>query len=62
MEKLVNAQAIESSSLFLDLSRSLLEKIDNHMTDLELSKPQQKKYIKTIEAVYGEGYVNSMTD
>lgn len=62
MEKFVNAQVIEKSSLFLDLSRSVLDKIDRHMEDSELTKLQQEKLMGLMEEVYGEAYVNSMTD
>ena len=61
MEKLTNS-LIEGSSLYLDMSDSLLTKIDNYISDLQLSKPQQKKLIKILEEIAGEAYVNAITD
>ena len=62
MKKLENAQLIEKSSLYLDLSDGLLNKIDKHFSDTQITKPQQEYFIILMEEIYGEAYVNSMTD
>jgi hypothetical protein len=62
METLTNKEVIESSSLFLDLSNSLLNKIDLFFSNTDLTKLQQKQLIKLIEEVYSEAYMNSFTD
>jgi hypothetical protein len=61
MEKLVNKEVIEASSLFLDLSKSLLNKIDLYFLT-NLNKTQQKDLIKIMELIYSEGYTNGMIE
>lgn len=62
METLANREVIESSSLFLDLSKSLLDKIDIFLSNTDLTKNQQKKLIKLFEEVYSQSYTNGMID
>jgi hypothetical protein len=62
MEKLTNKQIIEGSSLYLDLSESLLNKIDLFLSNTELNKQQQLEFVKILEEVRSEGYVSSLTD
>jgi hypothetical protein len=62
MSKIVNKQVIESSSLFLDLSESLLNKIDDYLVYNNLDVKQQKELIKIFEEIYSEGYTNSISD
>jgi hypothetical protein len=46
MEKLANKQIIEASSLFLDLSEDLINKIDLYLSNSDLSKRQQSDLLK----------------
>jgi hypothetical protein len=62
MKTLSNKQIIERSSLFLDLSKSLLNKIDLFLTNTNLSKNDQEYLIELMEEVYGQGYENSSID
>lgn len=62
MKKLENAQIIEKSSLYLDLSDSLLNKIDKHFLDTQITEQHKQELIELMEEIYGESYVNSMTD
>ena len=62
MKTLSNKQIIERSSLFLDLSKSLLNKIDLFLSNTNLSKNDQKYLIELMEEVYGQGYENSSID
>lgn len=62
MSKIVNKQVIESSSLFLDLSESLLNKIDDYLVYNNLDIKRQKELIKIFEEIYSEGYTNSISD
>jgi len=59
MEKLSNKQVIEASSLFLDLSEGLINKIDLYLSNTDLSKRQQAELLKLMEQIYSEGYTNS---
>lgn len=59
-EKLANSELIESSSIFLDLSKGLLNKIDLFLSNTDLNDKQQEKLIKLFEEVHGEGFVNGM--
>lgn len=61
MEKISHA-VIEKSKLYLDLSDSLLNKMDLFLSNTNLDNKEQEKLIKLFEDVYSEGYVNSMTD
>ena len=56
------AAVIEKSSFYLDLSNSLLNKIDSFLCNTDLTKKQQENLIKIMEEVYGEGYENCITD
>ena len=60
--KLTNKEVIENSSLYLDLSNSLLEKIDLFFSNTNLDKKQQEKLMNMYKEIYSEGYTNSMTD
>ena len=62
MKTLSNKQILERSSLFLDLSKSLLNKIDLFLTNTNLSKNDQEYLIELMEEVYGQGYENSSID
>lgn len=62
MKTLSNKQIIERSSLFLDLSKSLLNKINLFLTNTNLSKNDQEYLIELMEEVYGQGYENSSID
>jgi len=62
MKTLSNKQIIERSSLFLDLLKSLLNKIDLFLTNTNLSKNDQEYLIELMEEVYGQGYENSSID
>ena len=53
---------IVSPSLYLDLSKSLLNKIDSFIKLFELSPINQKELYKLFEEVYSEGYTNSLID
>jgi hypothetical protein len=60
--ELANKQVIERSSLFLDLSPSLLNKIDLFLSNTNLSKDAQDYLMQLMQEIYSEGYVNSLTD
>ncbi len=64
METLKNKKAIEivSPSLFLDLSKSLLNKIDSFVNESELNERNKKELYKLFEEVYGEGFTNAMIE
>lgn len=62
MTTLVNKQVIESSSLFLDLSESLLKKFDLYFSNTNLNEKQQKELMKLFYEVYSEGYVNCIAE
>lgn len=56
------SEMIEKSSFYLDLSNSLLNKIERFLNNSNLTKKQQQDLIKLMEEVYGEGYENCITD
>lgn len=62
MDTLANKELIESSSLFLDLSKSLLNKLDLFLSNTNLDKEQQKQLMKIFEEIYSTGYENSTID
>jgi len=62
MEKLANKQIIEASSLFLDLSEDLINKIDLYLSNSDLSKRQQSDLLKIMEQIYSEGYITSIIE
>jgi hypothetical protein len=62
METLANNQVIEASSLFLDLSKGLLEKIDLYFSNTDLTKKQQTDLMKIMEQIYSEAYTNGMVE
>jgi len=62
MEKLANAQLIESSSLYLDLSENVLNEIDLYLSNTDLTKKQKAELIHMLELVYSEAYTNSIVD
>jgi hypothetical protein len=62
MEKLANKQVIEASSLFLDLSEDLINKIDLYLSNSDLSKRQQSDLLKIMEQIYSEGYITSIIE
>jgi len=57
---LENKIVIESSSLFLDLSNSLLNKIDSFITENELSDRERKRLLKLMEEIHSEGVTNGL--
>jgi len=63
LDKKKSSPKIVSPSLYLDLSKSLLNKIDNFVNSFEkLSPLDQKQLYKLFEEVYSEGYTNSLID
>lgn len=62
MEKLANTEVIEASSLYLDLSESLLNKIDLFLSNTNLTKREQQDLIKIFQLIYSEGYTEAITD
>ena len=60
--ELANKQVIERSSLFLDLSPSLLNKIDLFLSNTNLSKDAQDYLIQLMQEVYSEGYEQCLTE
>lgn len=62
MKEITHKEALETSSLYLDLSDGLLNKIDIFLSNTDLDKNQQKELVKIMEEVFSEGYVQSMTD
>jgi hypothetical protein len=56
METLANKEVIETTSLFVDLSETLLEKIDIFLSNTDLDKNQQRQLMKLFKDVYSEGY------
>jgi hypothetical protein len=60
-EKLTHKELVKSS-VFLDLSDSLLNKLDIYLSNTDLSDKQQIQLIRMIEEVYSEAYVNAITD
>ena len=62
MEKITYSTVIEKSSFYLDLSTSLLNKIERFLCNTNLSKSQQQELIKIMEEVYGQGYEDCITE
>ena len=62
MKTTANKEVIESSSLYLDLSNGLLNKIDIYFSNTNLDKNQQKQLMKIFEEIYSEGYTNALID
>lgn len=60
--QLSNKLVIERSSLFLDLSHGLLNKIDLFLCNTNLDKNSQDYLMQLMQEVYSEGYTNSLTD
>lgn len=60
--QLLNKLVIERSSLFLDLSHGLLNKIDLFLSNTNLDKNAQDYLMQLMQEVYSEGYTNSLTD
>ena len=60
--QLSNKLVIERSSLFLDLSQGLLNKIDLFLSNTNLDKNAQDYLMQLMQEVYSEGYTNSLTD
>lgn len=60
MSNLTNKEVIEASSLFLDLSKGLLEKLDDFLTDL--NDEQKVKIIDISELIFSEGFTSGMVD
>jgi hypothetical protein len=60
--KTTSKQLIESSHLYLDLSKGLLEKIDIYFSNTNLDKNSQIKLIKIFEEIYSQGYENCVID
>lgn len=59
---LANAEVIESSPLYLDLSNGLLNKIDLFFSNTNLDKKQQLELLKIYREIYSESYINSLSD
>ena len=55
-----NKQLIESSSLFLDVSKMTLNKIDLFLSNTNLDKTQKANLIKLFEELYGEGFTDGI--
>ena len=53
---------IEKSPLYLDLSGSLLNKIDLFLCNTDLHNKQKEILIKLLEDTYSEAYVNCLID
>jgi hypothetical protein len=53
---------LEKSKLYLAVSDSLLSKVDLFLSNVDLSGKQQKELITLLEDLYGEAYINSLTD
>lgn len=62
MTKLAHSNLIEKSKYYLDISPSLLNKIDLFLCNTDLTTKQKESLIKLIEETYSEGYTNSLTD
>ena len=62
MSKLANQEVIEKTSLYLDLSPSLLDKIDLFLSNTNLDKKQQASLLKIMVEVHGEGYEQCITE
>jgi len=59
---LANKEVIEKSGLLLDLSDSLLNKIDLFLSNTNLDKKQQAALLQIMVETHGEGYENCMTE
>lgn len=46
---------------YLDMSESLLIKIDLFLCNTDLTPKQKDTFVRLLEESYSEGYVNSMT-
>jgi hypothetical protein len=57
-----NKEVIEQSGLILDLSDSLLNKIDIFLSNTNLDKKQQRVLLQIMVEVHGEGYENCMIE
>lgn len=62
LSTLANKEVIEKSGLILDLSDSLLNKIDLFLSNTNLDKKQQEALLQIIVATHGEGYENCMVE
>jgi len=62
MSKLANQEVIEKTSLYLDLSPSLLDKIDLFLSNTNLDKKQQAALLQIMVEIHGEGYENCITE
>ena len=62
MEKTSYSSVIERSSFYLDLSNSLLTRIDKFLCNTNLTKNQQTDLMKIMEEIYSQGYENCITD
>jgi hypothetical protein len=62
MEKIAHANLIEKSKYYLDMSESLLNKIDLFLCNTDLTEKQKDTFMKLLEESYSEGYVNSISD
>jgi len=59
MEKLAS-KVLEESTLKLDLSDSLLHKLDLFLSNTNLDEEQRKTFIQLIEETHGEGFTNAL--
>ena len=62
MKNLANKEVIEKSGLILDLSDSLLQKIDLFLSNSDITQKRQADLMQLFVEVYGEGYENCMTE
>jgi len=60
--EITHTEVIEPSHLYLDLSDSLLTKIDLFLSNTNLSKDHQKQLVGMFEEVHSEGYTNALID
>jgi hypothetical protein len=60
--KTLKQTQVESPSLFLDLSRNLLMRIDKFIEENEVSVIEKKNLYKLFEEVYSTGYTNGMIE
>ena len=60
--KTLTHKCLEETSLYLDLSESLLNEMDIFLSNSDLTDKQQKTLVKLFQAVYSESYVNSLTE
>ena len=58
----ITHQSLIESHLYLDLSESLLNKVDLFLSNVNLSKKQEEELVKLFQILYSESYVNALSD